>query len=115
MTEKIIDKIRKLHAHAQSAEKIGSEAEAQAFAQMVNQLLNKHRLELTDIQFEERRKNEPVEQAEINFREHGDTFRGKKVEWKQKKVRVEWIERLAGIVARAHSCEILVVERSNRL
>jgi len=113
--EKIIDKIRKLHAHAQSAEKIGSEQEAQAFAQMVNRLLNQHRLELTDIQFEEQRKNEPVTQAEINFRTYGDTYRGKKTEWREKKVRIEWIEKLAGIVARAHSCQILVVEGSNRL
>lgn len=114
-TEKVIDKIRKLHAHAQSAEKIGSEQEAQAFAQMVNRLLNQHRLELTDIQFEEQRKNEPVTQAEIDFRKYGDTHRGKKVEWKHKSVRVEWIEKLAGVVAGAHSCQILVVEKSNRL
>lgn len=112
---KILDKIRKLHRHAESAKNIGSEQEAQTFAQMVNRLLNKHRLEMTDIQFEEQRKNEPVTQAEINFREYGDTFRGKKTEWKEKHVRVEWIERLAGIVARAHSCQILVVEKSNRL
>ncbi len=115
MTEKIIDKIRKLHLHAQSAEKIGSDAEAQAFAQMVNRLLNQHRLEMTDIQFEEKRKSEPVTQVEIDFRKHGDTYRGKKVEWKYKKTRVEWIEKLASIVARAHSCEILVFENSNRL
>ncbi len=115
VTEKIIDKIKKLHLHAESARNIGSEQEAQAFAQMVNRLLNQHRLELTDIQFEEQRKNEPVSQVEIDFRKHGDTFRGKKVEWKHKKTRVEWIERLASIVAGAHSCRILVWEKSNRL
>lgn len=113
--EKIIDKIRKLHAHAESAQKIGSEQEAQAFAQMVNRLLNQHRLELTDIQFEEQRKNEPVGEAEIDFRRHGDSYRGKKTEWREKHQRIEWIEKLAGIVARAHSCQIMVLEKSNRL
>lgn len=112
---KILDKIRKLKAHADSAAAIGSEAEAQAFAQMVNALLNKHRLEMTDIQFEEERKNEPVEQSEIDFYVYGSTHRGKPVDWKHKKMRVEWIEKLAMIVAKAHSCEILVAERSNRL
>jgi hypothetical protein len=33
--DKIIDKIKKLKAHATSAEKIGSEAEAQSFAAMM--------------------------------------------------------------------------------
>ena len=37
---KILDKIKKLHLHAESAKAIGSEAEAQAFAGMVNKLLN---------------------------------------------------------------------------
>lgn len=115
MTEKIIDKIRKLHAHAESAKNIGSEAEAQAFAQMVNRLLNQHRLELTDIQFEEQRKNEPVSEAEIDFRKYGDTYRGKKVEWREKRQRIDWIEKLAAIVAKAHSCQIMVIERSSRL
>lgn len=115
MEEKILDKIRKLHRHAESARNIGSEAEAQAFAQMVNQLLNKHRLELTDIQFEEQRRNEPVTEAEIDFRKYGDTYRGKPVEWKFKRQRIEWIERLADIVARAHSCQILIMDKTNRL
>lgn len=82
---------------------------------MVNKLLNQYRLELTDIQFEEKRKNEPVEQEEIPFWKYGDTHRGKKTEWKRKSVRVEWVERLARVVALAHSCDILVVEKSNRL
>jgi len=38
--ETIIDKLRKLRAHAESAQKIGNEAEAQAFAAKVQELLS---------------------------------------------------------------------------
>ncbi len=110
-----MDKIKKLHLHAESAKAIGSDKEAQAFATMVNQLLNKHRLELTDIEFETERKNEPVDSAEIPFWEHGDQFRGNKKAWREKSKRSEWTEKLAMVVAQAHSCRILVVDRSNRL
>lgn len=106
MADKIIDKIRKLHAMAEGAKAIGSEQEAQAFAGMVNQMLNKHRLELTDIQFEEQRKTEPVESSEINWATHDIPTR---------KVRIEWIERLAKIVALAHTCDIMVLPGSSRI
>ena len=38
-TERIIDKVRKLQAHADSAAEIGSEEEAEAFAAKVQELL----------------------------------------------------------------------------
>jgi 1,6-anhydro-N-acetylmuramate kinase len=47
--EKILEKLGKIKAHMESAQEIGNEAEAQAFASMLQNLLTKHKLEMTDI------------------------------------------------------------------
>lgn len=98
-TAKILDKIKKLHMKAESCKEIGSEAEAQAFAEMVVKLLNNHKLSMTDIQFDEQQKSEPVDQHRVIWEHHG---------MKSKRTRVAWIERMARHVARAYSCEIVV-------
>ncbi len=108
--EKIIDKIAKLKAHAESAEKIGSEAEAQAFAEMMQRLLLKHKLSLTDIQFAKLEQDEPVQ--EFAFSWQGLTYNGP---LDNRNHRVAWTETLANIVARAHFCRILVFEKSARI
>lgn len=106
MTDKVLDKIRKLHAMAKGAEAIGSEAEAQAFAQLVNRMLNQHRLELTDLAFEEERRSEPVDQHWINWEAHHVRTR---------QARVLWIERLSSLVARAHTCSIMIMPKTSRI
>lgn len=103
-TTKILDKIKKLHQHAESAKLIGSEAEAEAFASMVSKLLNDHKLEMTDIQFEEQIKNEPVDRSYVDWKSHG---------LKHRKTRIAWIERLANMVAKAHGCRIVVITGSS--
>lgn len=105
-TNKILDKIRKLNAKAESCKEIGSEHEAQAFAQMVNKLLNEHQLEMTDLQFEETRKSEPVDRMMVDW---------KKYEVKTRLQRIKWIERLAMLVAQAHTCRILVIPGSSHI
>jgi hypothetical protein len=55
----ILDKLRKLKAMAVSAEKVGNEAEAQAFANMVQTLLAKHKLDASDVEWEEQQ-NAPL-------------------------------------------------------
>jgi len=104
--EKILDRLQKLKAHQESAEKIGSVEEAQAFAEMLQRLLLKHNLEMTDLEFEAHEKEEPIDRFPINWEEHG---------LKTKKCRIEWEEQLAGIVARANFCRILVHHDSNRI
>lgn len=105
-TAKILDKIKKLHLKALSCEEIGSEHEAQAFAEMVNRMLNEHRLSLTDIQFEEKRKSEPVDSHYVDWEGHGIRTRA---------ARIQWIEKLASFVARAHTCQIMIVPKSSRV
>ena len=94
--EKIVDKIRKLKAHAESAETIGSEAEAQAFAAAMQRLMNEHTVTMTDIEFKEYERDEPVDEWNIDYSKYDDI--------KVKSSRIAWIERLASIVAKAYHC-----------
>lgn len=51
--ENIIEKIKKLIRHQESAEKIGSLNEANAFASKIQKMLNEHNLSMKDITIEE--------------------------------------------------------------
>lgn len=104
--EKIIDKIRKLHAKAESCEKIGSQEEAEAFAGMVNQLLLKHNLSMSEVDWDKREDTDPICQVWVDFKSQGIA---------SKKARQQWSEHLAGIIARAHFCKILISTGSNRI
>lgn len=97
--EKLLDKLRKLKAHAESAEKIGSEAEAQAFASKLQDLLLTHKLAMTDVEWDQREANEPVEERVTDYEANG---------LKTKKVRDPFGEKLANIIARAHDCKLLL-------
>lgn len=97
--EKILDRIRKLHAKAVSAKQMGSSAEAEAFSAKVSQMLAEHRLNLSDLEMTEMERQEPVAEGLVN------TGMGRK--------RVAWVENLVGTVARAHFCRILVVSGSS--
>lgn len=56
MDEKLIERLRKLKNHADSASSIGSESEAQAFAAKLHSLLEEHNLEMSDVEWEEKRR-----------------------------------------------------------
>jgi hypothetical protein len=103
--EDVIEKLQKLKAHADSAEDIGNEEEAQAFAAMFQRLLLKHKLNMTDIEMQRHETEEPVEERYIDF---GD-------EVQRKQHRIGWQAILADVVARAYFCRILCMSRSNRL
>ncbi len=49
---KIIEKLRKLIAHAKSAREIGNVAEAEAFAEKIQELLDTHNLSMSEIEIE---------------------------------------------------------------
>jgi hypothetical protein len=102
----MIAKLRKLKAHAESAAKIGNEAEAQAFAAMFQQLLLKHKLGLTDIEFDAEAAQEKIERHWVDWETH---------EVRVRKNRVLWIEQLASIVARAYFCRIIVLPGSSNI
>jgi len=102
--DKLLDKLRKIKAHADSAAAIGSESEAQAFAEVLQKLLLDNKMEMTDIEFEEMEKEQPIIKKMVDFDD--DDVR---------KSRVAWMERLAGVIARAHFCRILVYPGSSKI
>lgn len=101
--DKIIDRIKKLNAHAESAQAIGSEAEAQSFADAVQKMLMKYKLTMSDVLFATIDKDDPIGEQFVSATKHG---------LQERRTRMGWIERLAGAVARAHYCRILVHPRS---
>jgi hypothetical protein len=60
--KKMIDKLKKLLAHEQSARSIGNMAEAEAFAAKIQELLFAHKLTMSDIEIADEEANEPVDQ-----------------------------------------------------
>lgn len=107
MTEdRVLDKLQKIKAHADSAAKIGNEAEAQAFAEMLQRLLLKHNLEMSDLEFERHEREEPVIEHLVDWTTYG---------LENKLARSAWEQRLASVVARAHFCRIMVQPGSNRV
>lgn len=105
-TERIIDKLKKIQAHADSAREIGNIAEAQAFAEMFERLLTRHKINMSDIDFEKLDVDEPVENNYIDFSKYPD--------FKVKRSAVQWQSVLAQIVAKAHYCDIVRWTGSNK-
>jgi hypothetical protein len=102
VTEEMLQKIKKLHVKAESCKKIGSQAEAEAFAAMVNQLLIKHNLDLADLNWEQREAQDHIEQVWVS----GIPTRHQ---------RQEWSERLTRIIANAHFCRLFIRTGSNQI
>src|SRR4051812_44988051 len=102
--DKLVDRIKKMHAKAESAKQLGNEAEAFAFASAVQKLLLKHNLEMTDVEAALAAKEDPVKAHYF----YPETFGLPK-----RRSRVQWSELLARIVADAHMCGILPVRASN--
>lgn len=122
--EKILEKLGKLKAHMESAQEIGNEQEAQAFAAMLQNLLAKHKLEMTDIQYTKHLQDEPVEETEFGgcvvTVVDPKTGKRKRVtekypDYEVKSKRCDWAEMLASVIARAHSCQTMCMTGSNRV
>lgn len=114
---KILDKIGKIKAMSESAAAIGNEAEAQAFATMMQNLLAKHKLEMTDIEYTAHVKEEPIEEWDMGG---SDRVNGKRVYQQYPDVeisgsRCEWSENLMRTICEAHGCSFLVCSGTSRL
>ncbi len=104
--DKILTRVKKLLAKAESAKEIGSIHEAEAFAEGAAKLLSKHKLDMSMLSEHQLNAQEPIVESYINWKTHGVSHRRK---------RVAWIEWLAGAVARGHFCRILVVKKSSSI
>jgi len=92
--------LSKLMTHEQSARKIGSIAEAEAFAGKIQQLLIDHKLSMSDV------KASDVKPAETPIGEH--TVRADALGYGNVKKRWDYLCYLSSIVAEAHFCRTMV-------
>jgi Protein of unknown function (DUF2786) len=104
--DEILDKIRKLHAHAESAEEIGNEAEAQAFAAKVQELLTAYKLSMADIGTGKSVAEEPVGIEYITWQDLELDIRSK---------RVAWTEQLAQLISEAYYCKFVISRGVGRI
>lgn len=104
--EKILDKLKKMLAHKSSAEAIGSEAEAQAFAVKIQELLSLHKVELSEVEARKLDEVDPVERRLVDFASASIPLR---------KGRIAWHEAMASIVCGAHFCKFIVCTGSSAL
>lgn len=104
MDNPIINKLAKMLRHQESAREIGSIAEAEAFATRIQELLDKHKLGMSDIQFVEQGAAEPIDEERVSADKLGVKYESK---------RIEWQEDLACAIARANDCETLISNHSN--
>lgn len=101
--EKVIDLVRKLMAKAESTADLGNKAEAAAFAKKVTELMQKHKLDETDITPEEINASKVVYKM-VHPRDFNEPV---------KRARSAWREDLAYVISTAHLCRIRVREGSN--
>lgn len=102
--DKIIDKLNKLYAKYESAKAIGNDAEADTFLAGFTRILNEHKLEMSDLT-----------QAEQDVRDALGEDWVTELTGRRKRSREAWVESLAGAVARAYFCRIMVVTGSNTI
>ena len=98
MTEpRIVEKLRKLVEHERSARGIGNLEEAETFAAKIQELLVRHKLEMSDVEYRAEEEDEPVLKEFIPAEEWtgvSSTLRLK-----------NWIGILVATVAKANFCQ----------
>lgn len=94
--------LRKLIAHQQSAAQIGNLAEAEAFAEKVSALLRKHKLEMSEVEYQELA-DEEVASHLVSHRDLGRPYRKHE----------RWLEILSTAVAEANCCRVILAYRGN--
>jgi hypothetical protein len=103
----VMERLRKLIRHEESAREIGSLAEAGAFAEKIAALLIEHKLEMSQVTAgddHDEETREIVEEQRFDPLALGIPYNGRQ--------RVAWLEHLASGVARANFCRIVVTPRS---
>lgn len=97
----IVDKIKKMLAHEASARKIGSVAEASAFAERIQELMLKHKLRPEDLG--------DTDQGEVV----GETVIKATPGGRYGARRTWWRDQLMHVVAEAHFCRSIVISKTN--
>jgi hypothetical protein len=90
--ESVLEKIKKLIDHERSARSIGSTAEAQAFAERIQQMLLKHKVSMSEVEMASLDAEDPIGISSARTR-------AKRVE--------RWRQILAGGIANSFFCKLL--------
>jgi Protein of unknown function (DUF2786) len=98
--EKLVEKLKKIKAHADSAKDIGNEEEAQAFASMLQRLLAKHNLDMSSVEWDQQKQEKA---STLNW----------KASNKKKAATSSWVYLLASIIAEANNCRVIIHHYSN--
>lgn len=93
MTDPIIEKLIKLIAHEKSARGIGNQAEAEAFASRIQELLTRHKLSMSEVEFQFREEREPIGRTEV---------RGYDIGGRSKTCLTPWRHQIASAIAYAN-------------
>jgi hypothetical protein len=101
-----IERLQKLINHERSARSIGNVAEAEAFAARIQELLLKHKLDMTDIEFAEQEQNEPVAQ---DFLWENDITEEMECGRRQQR----WVGALLLAVSEANFCDAISAHKKN--
>ena len=103
MNEPILEKLRKLIAMERSARDIGSLAEAEAFASKVQELLSKHKLEMSEVELNEQEESDPIDWEHVSTDDAG---------FRTVRKGIYWQILIADGIAKANSCR-MIRDRSN--
>jgi hypothetical protein len=104
--DKLLDRLVKIRALADSEATLGNTAAAESFARMINKMLLDHELSHQDIDGRAAKDFDPIIEMMVSNRTY---------HIKEKKQRVAWQENLARIVADAHLCKFLITPGSNTI
>jgi len=102
--EKILDKVRKLHAKAENAGQIGSQDEANAFAAKVKEMMDKHKLSMSDISYQKYEQSD-IKDITILWSNFGHKDLG---------CREQWTASLLTQISSFHGCKAFVYKNTNR-
>jgi hypothetical protein len=104
--ESILDKLRKLMDHADSANKIGNTAEAEAFAAKAQELMLKYEIELNEVERTRRNQDEPIDKTTVHAKDGG---------FKPRPQPQQWQLTIAGAIATAYNGDWSYQLRSNNV
>lgn len=104
--ERVLDKLKKMYRHAKSAEAIGSEAEAQAFAAKVQELLSRHKIDMSEVEYQKLDETDPILWRYVDFDSANVPIRTR---------RVEWQENIADVVCQAYFCKLVLASKGSGL
>ena len=104
MNIKILSTIEKLLKHSESAAKIGSQKEAEAFAVQARQLMVQHKIELSELDLQDECPEEEVTKEFVSPNAWGD---------EQQKRKTPWKVAMAYVLAPSYFCSVLGMKGSN--